>query len=81
MERSVAVVGSQARQECTMKSCLLLLAGLAAVSAIDNGLGLTPRLAWSSWNFFGLYAEEVAIREVEPLARFVKSLIVVVVED
>ena len=45
-----------------------LLALLVAVShrpvaALENGLGKLPRLAYSTWNFFGTHADEPAVRD------------------
>jgi alpha-galactosidase len=41
-----------------------LCALLAAACALDNGLGLTPRLAFSTWNFFGTSANETHVHEI-----------------
>mmetsp|Transcript_10621 Transcript_10621/g.34070 ORF Transcript_10621/g.34070 Transcript_10621/m.34070 type:complete len:467 (+) Transcript_10621:3-1403(+) len=47
---------------------LLLSVGLASllatVHALDNGLGLTPRLAFSTWNFFGTGATESEVHDI-----------------
>ena len=30
----------------------LLLICIAGATALDNGLGITPPMGWSSWNYF-----------------------------
>ena len=40
----------------------VLWALIACTHALDNGLGLTPRLAYSTWNFFGTSATETDVR-------------------
>ena len=41
---------------------LIIAAALAArATGLDNGLGLTPPLAWSSWNCFALGANESGV--------------------
>ena len=48
-----------------LTSCALtVLATLDSSLALDNGLGLTPRLAFSTWNFFGPSASEDDVRHV-----------------
>jgi alpha-galactosidase len=42
----------------------LLLALLSAARALDNGLGLTPPLAWSTWNRFALAINESLVLEM-----------------
>ena len=37
---------------------------LAAACALDNGLGLRPRLAYSTWNFFGTSANETHVKDI-----------------
>src|SRR4051812_27566184 len=34
----------------------------APVLALDNGLGLTPQMAWNSWNHFGCNLSETTVR-------------------
>ena len=36
---------------------------IIAVVALDNGVGLTPRLAYSTWNFYGRSATEANVRD------------------
>lgn len=38
-----------------------LLCLLGAASALDNGLGKTPPLGWSSWNYFANHINESVI--------------------
>ena len=38
--------------EMPMLALLFLLAFLGNVSPLNNGLGLTPQMGWSSWNGF-----------------------------
>jgi len=33
------------------------------VSALDNGLGLTPQMGWNSWNKFACDVSETLIEE------------------
>ena len=40
---------------------LLLLIFLSTVSSLDNGLGLTPQMGWSSWNKFACNINETLI--------------------
>jgi len=40
-----------------------LLAVLSTVSALDNGLGLTPQMGWNSWNKFACNVNETVIRQ------------------
>ena len=40
-----------------------MLPFLIAQLTLDNGLGLTPRLAYSTWNFFGTSATEADVRD------------------
>ena len=35
-----------------MLACLALLLLARPTAALDNGLGRTPALGWSSWNYF-----------------------------
>ena len=42
----------------------LMLALLAPTLALDNGVGLTPSMGWSSWNTFRCAISERLIREV-----------------
>ena len=44
-----------------MLRSLLGLASVVAVTTLDNGLGLTPRLAYSTWNYFGTGATETDV--------------------
>ena len=44
----------------------LMLALLAPTLALDNGVGLTPSMGWSSWNTFRCAISERLIREVAP---------------
>ncbi|KAM9996955.1 hypothetical protein ACTFIZ_001902 [Dictyostelium cf. discoideum] len=46
-----------------MKIATTLLAtiALATVSALDNGLALTPQMGWSSWNFYACNINESVI--------------------
>jgi len=37
---------------------------VACVHALDNGLGLTPRLAYSTWNFFTTHVTEGDVHEI-----------------
>ena len=34
------------------------------VDALDNGLGRTPPLGWSSWNYFANHVNETVIMDV-----------------
>jgi len=36
---------------------------IVVVSALDNGLGLTPQMGWNSWNHFGCDINEQLIRD------------------
>ena len=40
----------------------VLLTLLAPILALDNGLGSTPPMAWSSWNCFALGATEDGVK-------------------
>lgn len=42
----------------------LLLASLPSLQALDNGLGLRPPLAWSTWNRFGLAINESLVLQI-----------------
>jgi len=42
---------------------LALTAVFATVSALDNGLGLTPQMGWNSWNKFNCNVNEIVIKE------------------
>jgi len=42
--------------------CLLLLFCVLYVSALDNGLALTPQMGWNSWNHFGCDVNETVLR-------------------
>lgn len=42
---------------------VITLLSVTPTLALDNGLGLTPRLAYSTWNFFGTAANESAVRD------------------
>lgn len=44
-----------------MLRSLLVLAFVVTVTSLDNGLGLTPRLAYSTWNYFGTEATETDV--------------------
>ena len=44
--------------------CVALLA-----TALDNGLGTTPPLAWSSWNYFNGNVNESLIRQIGDVCR------------
>ena len=46
-------------QVLALKLCVLL--ACSPSHALDNGLGLTPRLAYSTWNFFGTSATETDV--------------------
>lgn len=51
-----------------MKLLILLLASLAALtSCLDNGLGRTPPMGWSTWNHFGCNISETIIKETADL--------------
>ena len=41
---------------------LLLLSAVATVTAIDNGVGITPAMGWNSWNHFGCNIDEVTLK-------------------
>lgn len=45
-------------------SLLLLSLFASAACALDNGLGLTPALAWSTWNRFALAINESLVIEI-----------------
>eukprot|EP00316_Scyphosphaera_apsteinii_P008274 CAMPEP_0119341642 /NCGR_PEP_ID=MMETSP1333-20130426/102897_1 /TAXON_ID=418940 /ORGANISM="Scyphosphaera apsteinii, Strain RCC1455" /LENGTH=468 /DNA_ID=CAMNT_0007353669 /DNA_START=59 /DNA_END=1466 /DNA_ORIENTATION=- len=49
-----------------MTNMILLLQLLIASTAysLDNGLGLTPRLAYSTWNFYGTSASEADVHAI-----------------
>ena len=48
-----------------MATRLLIAASIASTAlALDNGLGLTPALAWSSWNYFNFDINGTLIREI-----------------
>ena len=50
-----------------MRQVALTLAVTAVspvVDALDNGLGRTPPLGWSSWNYFANHVNETVIMDV-----------------
>ena len=58
------------RECCMMASVLVHL--LASALGLENGLGLTPVMAWSSWNYFGNGINETIVLETaDALAPFV----------
>jgi alpha-galactosidase len=42
--------------------CCLLLLFAGPACAVNNGLGLTPQLAWNSWNHFACFINEYVFR-------------------
>ena len=49
----------------TMCALLLIFAlGLLNLSALDDGLALTPPMGWNSWNHFGTNIDEWKIKEI-----------------
>ena len=42
----------------------IALLAVTAAHALDNGLGLVPRLAFSTWNFFGTAANETSVHDI-----------------
>ena len=54
--------GGHARSTMGPVRFALVLAAPAAVSALDNGLGLTPQMGYSSWNDCGSVVTEEHIK-------------------
>ena len=42
----------------------MLITGQSEVTALENGLALTPQMGWNSWNQFGIDINETLIREI-----------------
>ena len=47
-----------------MMRCIGLFVVITCVHGLDNGLGLTPRLAYSTWNFFTIHVNESDVHEI-----------------
>ena len=62
--RKVTIATSQARRMGAqwLSAALLQLVGTAA--AVPNGLGQTPAMAWSSWNYFAFNINETIALEI-----------------
>ena len=54
--------GFDQRHKMLSAGGLLLL--ITCVHALDNGLGLTPRLAYSTWNFFTTHVTESDVHQI-----------------
>ena len=66
-KRRCTYIGITPTTTDTLQSVMKLVGMLALVHAslaLDNGLGLTPRLAFSTWNFFGTAANETHVHDM-----------------
>ena len=51
----------------------VLLLGAAPSRAMPNGIGQTPAMAWSSWNYFAFCINEVIALEIGDATRTARS--------